>query len=55
MSELRLFGLKCNGKPIKGLFFHKKPDAKAERDRLNEQESGKYEVTPGPDHWKSHQ
>ena len=49
--KLRLFALrdKPTGKLLPELFFHDKPSAKKERDRLNS-EGGNYVVTAGPDH-----
>ena len=53
MKRLFVVKHKPTNRPVKGLFFTKKMDAKAERDRLNkEADSHEYVVSYGPDHYK---
>lgn len=52
--KLRLFAIRdtVTGKTIPDLFFTGKPDAKRQRDKLDDDtgHKGRHVVTPGPDH-----
>jgi hypothetical protein len=55
MQELRLFQLTDirTKKPVTGLFFSNKHNAKCSREKMNEAEKQlRFIVSPGPDHEK---